>query len=263
VPTTTHRPIQPPSPLLTLLENRAIWELGAFIAASPFLRAFGRGDRHPVLVLPGFTAGDRSTEPLRWFLRGQGYYVHGWHLGRNVGPTRRIMTGIDARLFELHERHEKKVSIIGWSLGGIYARELARHHPHMVRQVITLGTPFRLVEGDHSAAEPLWNQAEPYFVEELATMRIPEEDKAPLRVPSTAIYTRTDGIVRWHSCIEAEGPRRENIEVHGSHSGLGVNPAALIAIADRLSLREGTWKPFKPPFGTAALFPRPVNWRAA
>ena len=249
--------------MLTLLEHRALYELGAFFAASPFLRLLGRGDRHPVLVLPGFTAGDRSTEPMRWFLRGQGYYVHGWHLGRNVGPTRRIMTGIDARLFELHERHDRTVSIIGWSLGGIYARELARRHPHMVRQVITLGTPFRLIEGDHSAAEPIWQQLEPYFVEELSAMRMPEEHKPRLAVPSTAIYTRTDGIVRWHTCIEAEGPQRENIEVHGSHSGLGVNPAALIAIADRLGQREGMWKPFKPPLGTSGFFPRAATWHAA
>ena len=246
-----------------MLEHRAVYELGAFVAASPFLRLLGRGDRHPVLVLPGFTASDRSTEPLRWFLRGQGYFVHGWRLGRNVGPTRRIMTGIDARLFELHERHGRPVSIIGWSLGGIYARELARRHPSMVRQVITLGTPFRLAEGDHSAAEPMWQQLEPYFVEELAALRAPEPDKPPLLVPSTAIYTRTDGIVRWHTCIDAEGPRRENIEVYGSHSGLGVNPAVFIAIADRLSQREGSWKPFKPPLGSGPMFPRAVIWNAA
>ena len=257
------RPVDPPSTLLTWLEQRALFELGAFAAASPFLRLLGRGDRHPVLVLPGFTASDRSTVPLRWFLRGQGYWVHGWRLGRNLGPTPRIMAGVEERLIEIHDRHQRNVSIIGWSLGGIYARELARKHPEIVRQVITLGTPFRLTDRDHSAAEPLWHQAEPYFIEDMTAFRTQEHHKAPLIVPATAIYTRTDGVVRWQSCIEAPGPRRENIEVHGSHSGLGVNPAVLVAVADRLAQREGQWKPFSPPCGARALFPRPADWHAA
>ena len=140
--------------LLQLLESRAMFEMGAFLAASPLLRIIGRGDRHPVLVLPGFTADDRSTVPLRWFLRSQGYWTHGWHLGSNYGPTRRIIQGLDERILEIYERHERKVTVIGWSLGGIYARMLARRQPDSVRQVITLGSPFRMVEGDHSERRP-------------------------------------------------------------------------------------------------------------
>src|SRR5215211_7481947 len=134
--------VGPPPLRLLPLEQRAVAELGAMLAASPFLRAYGRGDRHPVFVIPGFTAGDRSTQPLRWSLRQQGYWVHGWRLGANWGPRGGVMEAVDDRLLALHGRHGVKVSIIGWSLGGIYARHLARRHPEAVRQVITLGSPF-------------------------------------------------------------------------------------------------------------------------
>lgn len=259
------RPHVPAPPAwLTLLEQRALFELGAFVAASPALRLVGRGDRHPVLVLPGFTASDRSTQPLRWFLRGQGYWVHGWSLGRNLGPTPRVVDGLDARLTYVFGRHRRRVSLVGWSLGGIYARALARRHPHMVRQVITLGSPFQLRDGDTSAAHALWQRLSPGFDDRTVDeLMVPEADKVPLSVPSTAIYSRSDGVVRWYTCLERPGPMRENIEVRGSHSGLGFNPAVLGAVADRLAQREGHWRPFRPPPGAGMLYPRPEHYRAA
>jgi pimeloyl-ACP methyl ester carboxylesterase len=245
-----------------MLEQRALFELGAFMAASPLLRVVGRGDRHPVLVLPGFTASDSSTVPLRWFLRSHGYWVHGWSLGTNVGPTRRIVQGIDDRLIELHTRHGRTVSLIGWSLGGIYARELARRHPEAVRQVITLGSPFQLKQGDKSAATALWDRLSPTFQDEfLDTVLRPDDGKVELQVPATAIYSRGDGVVRWYTCIERRGPQRENIEVQGSHSGLGFNPAVLVAVADRLALPEGSWRPFKPPIALRHWYPRASAYR--
>jgi hypothetical protein len=246
-----------------LMESRAMFEMGAFVAASPVLRLLGRGDRHPVLVLPGFTGSDQSTVPLRWFLRSQGYWTHGWQLGRNLGPTHRVLLGMEQRLVELHERHGRPVSIVGWSLGGIYARSLARRRPAMVRQVITLGSPFRMEANDRSAASNLWDSLQGGFSSELDEMLVPERQKPKLTVPSTAIYTRTDGVVRWYTCLEEDGPLRQSIEVRGSHSGLGVNPAVLLAIADRLALPEGSWKPFKAPFGMGHLFPRPTTYRQA
>jgi pimeloyl-ACP methyl ester carboxylesterase len=234
------------------------------MAASPILRVVGRGDRHPVLILPGFTADDRSTVPLRWFLRGQGYWVHGWLLGNNFGPTRRVVRGLEDRLLELHERHGQKVTVIGWSLGGIYARMLARRHPEAVRQVITLGSPFRMAEGDHSNAEGLWKLVEPtHSKPDLEEIYLPEDEQPPLQVPATSIYTRTDGVVKWFTCIDRAGERRENIEVRGSHSGLGWNPAVLVALADRLAQPEGEWRPFKRRCSTAHLFPRADTYRAA
>lgn len=259
--TETRRPVPAPSAALFALENRALFELGAFLASSPFLRLVGRGDRHPVLVLPGFTASDRSTLPLRFALRGQGYWVHGWDLGRNLGPTGRIMRGIHERLHDVYTRHDRKVSLVGWSLGGIYARELARHHPDKVRQVITLGSPFRLVQGDGSNAQALFEALGPLHSPEFASLAVPEADKAPLEVPSTAIYTRTDGVVKWHTCIEAPGSLRESIEVRGSHSGLGHNPAVVYAVLERLAQREGTWRPFRAPPGARYWYPRPAHWR--
>ena len=156
--------VRAPSPALQALEQFAVLEYGALVAASPFLRVAGRGDRHPVLVLPGFTASDRSTAPLRAFLRTHGYWVHGWGLGRNMGPTAAIVDGIEQRLVTLHQRHGVKVSLVGWSLGGIYARELARLHPESVRQVITLGSPFRLRDGDRSSATFLASRLARRFV---------------------------------------------------------------------------------------------------
>ncbi|MBK9179306.1 MAG: alpha/beta fold hydrolase [Acidimicrobiales bacterium] len=253
----------PPLRLLAL-EQRVVYELGAFVAASPVLRLVGRGDRHPVLILPGFTAGDGSTLPLRWFLRGQGYWTHGWGLGRNIGPTRWVLAGIRARLEELHERHGRPISLIGWSLGGIYARELAREYPDAVRQVITLGSPFRVQDGDRTNASALFERnADRYPPEVLDGLIVPEHEKVPLTVPATAIYTRTDGIVKWWLCLESEGPLRESIEVRGSHTGLGFNPAVLGAIADRLAQPEGHWKPFRPAPGARYWYPRPVAFRAA
>ena len=152
------RAVDAPKKLLTLLEGRAPFELGAFVAATPALRMLGRGDSHPVLVLPGFTGNDRSTAPLRWWLKSQGYWSHGWGLGANIGPSERIVHGMRERLDQLASRHDRKVTLIGWSLGGVYARILAREAPDQVRQVITLGSPFRMREGDDSAASDLWEQ---------------------------------------------------------------------------------------------------------
>ncbi len=256
-----HGPIGRPSNLLTVMESRAMIELAAFVAASPALRCMGRGDRHPVLVLPGFAATDRSTEPLRWFLRNQGYWTHGWSLGRNLGPTRQVLDGIETRLAYVYGRHRRPVSVIGWSLGGIYGRSLARRYPEMVRDVITLGSPFRMAKTDRSAAEPLWRMIEHTFGKEADEFFQPEHLRDPLAVPATAMYTRGDGIVKWYTCIESAGPRRESIEVRGSHSGLGFNPAALLAIADRLRQPEGTWRPFVPPMPLRRLYPTPVSFR--
>jgi pimeloyl-ACP methyl ester carboxylesterase len=251
------RRVREPSPVLLALEQLAVLEFGAFLASSPFLRVAGRVDRHPVLVLPGFAASDRSTMPLRALLRSHGYWVHGWALGRNVGPTAAIVEGLEERLVTLFERHGAKVSLVGWSLGGIFARELGRVHPQAVRQVITLGSPFRLRDGDRTNASALAGRFADRYVAMSADAALPEDERASLTVPVTNIYTRTDGVVRWHVCIDSDGPERENIEVRGSHIGLGHNPTALIAIMDRLTQREGEWRPFRAPFHLAHMYPTP------
>lgn len=249
-----------PHCLLRLAESRAIFEAGAFAASSPILRLLGRGDSHPVLVLPGFTAGDSSTVALRWTIRSQGYWAHGWNLGLNIGPTDHIFDGIHDRLAQLYERHNKPVSIVGWSLGGIYARELARNNPEAVRQVITLGSPFRLTLEDRSSISALVDRLSPSWSDEVLRLAMDEADKPPLSVPSSAIYSRTDGVVRWHACIDTVSEYHENIEVRGSHSGLGFNPAVHYAISDRLSQPADDWRPFKAPIVARSMFPKPVSW---
>jgi pimeloyl-ACP methyl ester carboxylesterase len=152
------------------------------------------------------------------------------------------------------------VSLIGWSLGGMYARRLARRWPDLVRQVITLGSPFRITADDRSAASGLFDRLKPTHVLEVDEI-LPGMDAGPLDVPASAIYTRTDGVVRWWQCIETVSATAENIEVRGSHSGLGFNPAAIWAISDRLAQPADDWRPFRPPMGMRHFYPHPADWR--
>jgi pimeloyl-ACP methyl ester carboxylesterase len=236
---------RPPRGLL-LLEGRALLELAALLPAYPWLRRAPSGDGHPVLILPGFMASDFSTRALRGFLRELGYRAHGWKLGRNIGPTAATVEGIARRFSALREQYGRRLTLIGWSLGGIYARELARRFPGEVRQVITLASPFRDIDAVNV----------PSFLRGRARRRsIPEQDALrarlaePLSVPATAIYSRSDGIVAWPSCLEPDGPLSQNIEVLSSHLGIGHHPVVLLTIADRLAQPEDAWKPFIPPRG--------------
>ena len=209
------------------------------------LRLAPHGDGHPVLVLPGFTASDVSTRILRRFLRSRGYHVHAWRLGRNLGPNPATIEGLRSRVRQLVEQHRRPMSIVGWSLGGIYAREIARAAPSAVRQVITLGTPLRLRDRRKSNAGLVMGAVRGPQSEGDAGPRQPEEARGPLPVPATAIFTRSDGVVPWRACLEVSSDTSESVEVAGSHSGLGHNPAALWVIADRLAQPEGTWRPFE------------------
>jgi pimeloyl-ACP methyl ester carboxylesterase len=235
------QPIRPPGALRLALELRAPWELGAGIAALALLRMAPKGDGHPVVTFPGLTASDLSTAVLRRYLAGRNYLAHRWGQGRNFGPRPGVLEACARQVETLHQRHGRTVSLIGWSLGGIYARETARQLPNLVRSVITLGTPF----AGHPRATNGWR------VYELASgTRIDDlpRDWPSLRVappvPTTSIYSRTDGIVAWQCCVQEPGPQAENIEVGASHIGLCFNPAVLYAIADRLAQPEGDWRPF-------------------
>jgi pimeloyl-ACP methyl ester carboxylesterase len=241
------------------LEGFALVEAWASLPGLAILGWAPQGDGHPVLVLPGFSSSDRGTWLLRHALRAKGYDAHQWGLGVNTGPHPRIVQGIQRRLLTLHRRHEQRVSIVGWSLGGVYARELARAYPEHVRQVITLGSPFRLRDPDDSSTGRLYRAVAPRQ-DPFDGRRAREHEREPVPVPTTSIYTRTDGVVRWHACIDEVGPTSENIEVRGTHTGLGFNPAALFAVADRLALPDGGWRPFAPPALLASLYRRPASW---
>ena len=252
----------PPTRLLALEPSRAGAELATFVAVLPLLELAPRGDGHPVVVLPGFMASDLTTTALRQYLRSLGYRVHPWGLGTNVGPTAEALAGCVDLLERAHDRDGRTVTIIGWSLGGIYARQMARDAPDLVRQVITLGSPFQLAKGSQTHASWLFSRYSHLHVDP-SSLPEPQASRGSLPVPTTAIYTRTDGIVRWHTCLTAAGPTAENIEVRGSHCGLGHNVGALWAVADRLAQREGQWAPFRAGPGWRRLFPPAASWRAS
>ena len=234
-----------PSRALAALEMpRAAQEFVARILAGSALRNVPKGDGHPVLVLPGLIGSDNSTRVMRAFLKRLGYYAHAWRLGRNWGPTDHIIDGLGERFAALSEEHGRKLSLIGHSLGGIYARELARRAPQRVRQVITLGSPVRWRRDSQSTAAPLYRSLRGIHSERARGARPLDIDHVPEGVPLTAIVTRTDGVVDWNSCSLDPGSLRECIVVRGSHSGLIHNVATLLVVADRLAQPEGDWKPF-------------------
>jgi pimeloyl-ACP methyl ester carboxylesterase len=208
--------------------------------AARLLATAPRGDGHPVLVLPAFLKGDASTLYLRRFLAALGYESYGWRLGINIGPTAAALEGTEQRLRALRRRHAGKVSLIGHSLGGVIAREAAKKAPGSVRQLVTLCSPFTPpiasnVELAFRLFAPWHSRALPTLWADLGT---------PAPVPTTAIYTLSDGIVSWTSCVEQPGPQRESIEVAGCHTTMASNTRALAIIADRLAQPDGTWRPF-------------------
>lgn len=245
----------PPSKLLALAEpGRAMGELASFYALRPLLGMLPRGDGHGVLVLPGFLAGDYSTLPLRNLLRQLGYDAVGWKLGRNVHVDNARVEAMMGCVDELFERTGRKVSIIGWSLGGVFARELAKQAPDKVRLVISLGSPIT-DNRNYTNARPLFEAINGTQPQPMRTGKFRKLGEAP-PVPTSSILTKSDGIVHWRGSVQHGEGDVENIEVHASHCGLGVNPAAVYAIADRLAQPEGVWQPFAPKGLAALVFPR-------
>ncbi len=232
--------LRPPNAFLMMLEGRAFWELGAMIAATPWLRRLPRGDGHPVLVFPGMGANDFTTVPLRNFLNGLGYVTQAWGQGFNFGPRDGVLKRCAADVRALSEKHGQPVSLVGWSLGGLYAREMAKELPDHTRCVVTLGTPF----SGHPRATNVWRVFEVLSGQKAHDPVMIERLRTPPPVPTTSIYSRTDGIVSWQCSLNAPGPLVENIEVQASHTGMGMNPLALYAIADRLVQPHGAWRPF-------------------
>jgi pimeloyl-ACP methyl ester carboxylesterase len=231
---------------------RGLAELAALPLSAPWLAAAPRGDGHGVIVLPGLLGTDRSTALLRQFIRLLGYDVCGWNLGRNLGPTDSVLNGLPRALAACAVRTGGPVSLIGWSLGGIYAREMSRQLPQQVRDVITLGSPFALHDPRHSRAEPIYRRRSHLYAVSVPTR---EQVARPIPVPSTAVFSRLDGIVSWRSCIEPETALHENVEVRCGHLGFGVDPATLWLIADRLAAPAGRRPPFRPPPLLRALYP--------
>ena len=203
------------------------------------------GDGHPVVVYPGLGAGAIATSHLRRFLKKSGFAAHDWEGGFNTRPTGdpdEWLSGLVEKVQELERLHERKVSLVGWSLGGVYAREIAKRSPDSVRQVITLATPFNSL-GDGNHAGTIYK-----FLKRNSEQLTPEVE-ARLRecppVPTTSIYSKSDGIVSWHACIEKKTKRSENVEVAASHLGIVSHAEVMRIIANRLAQPEGQWRPLR------------------
>jgi pimeloyl-ACP methyl ester carboxylesterase len=254
----SHTELSAPAKWRMATEWRALGEAGLSIGAWPLLCTLAaRGDGHPVLVLPGFLAGDASTYLTRRFLHAAGFDAYAWDLGRNMGGIRGRRAELGARLETIAEQTGSRVSIVGWSLGGVFARDLALRYPGLVRYVIGLASP---LSRDMRTANTgkLYTRAAPGDTDDAGEsgMLAEEFDRldSDLACPSTAMYSRCDGIVNWKTCLIRENDRSENLEVVAStHTGFGVNAAALYAVADRLAQADGTFARFapKPPFAIA------------
>jgi pimeloyl-ACP methyl ester carboxylesterase len=239
---TSLRDLPPPSLALLALEFRAPWEFGAVLPAWPALQRAPAGDGHTVMVLPGLSASDATTIPLRRYLDWLGYEAQGWNQGFNFGPRAGVLEGAKRSLLQAFEASSgRKVSLIGWSLGGVYARELAKVLPDCVRSVITLGSPFSGPPKSTNA----WRIYELTSGRDIQREHDTYDLPAAPPVPTTSIYSRSDGIVAWQGSIQRpDHGETENVEVIASHCGLGVNPSAWWAMADRLAQPEGRWRPF-------------------
>lgn len=227
-------PIAPPRTIFSLLEPRAALEGLGTLASWPALMRAPRGDGRPVVLAPGYGAGDASMYPLYRYLERLGYDVHHWGLGRNRGKVAAYVEQLTARVRELQaQRDGARVTLIGWSLGGVVMREIARETPDLVRQVITMGTP--VVGG------PKYTRVGQKFAErenldlDAFEIEVHERNLKGIQCPITAIYSKSDGVVAWRAAIDNYNPQARNIRVPGSHLGLGINAIVWRIIAKTLA----------------------------
>jgi len=223
-----------PSPGPAALFREGLWllELPRLLLRFPELARLQRGAGQPVMVLPGFGAGDASTLVLRSYLRFLGYRVRGWRLNVNTGQVRALLPRVQKRVARMAEITGEPVRLVGWSLGGVLAREVARDRPELVRRVITLGSP--IVGGPKYTAVGRVYRQQGVDLDSLEAA-IETREATPIRVPITAIWSRADGIVAWQACVDRRSPDVENVEVTATHLGLGFAADVYRVIADRLA----------------------------
>ena len=225
--------------------------MSTLVPAWPLLQKAPKGDGHRVIVFPGLSTNDMSTAALRYYLNALGYKASGWNQGFNFGPRHGVMENARQMVLQAFRESGEKVSLAGWSLGGIYARELAKEMPEAVRCVITLGSPFAA----SAKSTNLWR------LFELTSGKTVEQAShffdllVPPPMPTCSIYSETDGIVAWQASVQPAPAHAgiENIAVLASHIGLPVNPAALWVVADRLSQSPAHWRAFSKPKGMPGL----------
>ena len=233
--------IKRPSFALGLTEGiRAMMDFGWYFPYRVLTHSCSGGDGHPVLILPGFLATDLSTVPLRSFIHKLGYKVYGWGEGRNFAHAIYIDM-LTQKLDRIYSKHKEPITIIGWSLGGIYARQLAKQDPSIIRQIIVMGSPVQGVKMSNNATWMYELLRKSKLVAEDIDQELIDDIPNPADVPTTAIYTKEDGVVPWELCLEEEDSWHQNIQVRGSHLGLGFNPLVLQIIADRLRYEKSDW----------------------
>lgn len=250
---TRHPHTGAPSRLHSLLEWRALAEMATLPFSWPVLALLPRGDGHPVLLLPGFMADEGTLIALKTFLAGRGYAVQTWGLGRNIGFQRRHAQALEQKIRHLHHTSGRRVSLVGWSLGGVFGLYGALQAPECVRQLVTLGSPVN-VGPEGSQASPLVKALYRMVAHPLgAEVHVMQPRAKPLRdhllpsVPVSCLYSISDGVVPpQEATIDGPDSHCENIRVAGSHTGLGFNPMVLAIVADRLAQPEGGWQPFSP-----------------
>lgn len=236
---------------------RVMLESYSLCAAFPLLSMLPKGDGHPVMVIPGFAGSDNYNMMLIKYLQWKGYAATGWNRGHNFGFELLDLDILIKHVNELYNQTQQKVSLVGHSLGGIYAREVAKRWPHEVRQVISMGSPLGGGRKTTSRVKIIYDMLNPHHTED-DDRHWPE---AP-PVPTTAIYSHGDGIVSWQVSLQSDGhTQSENIRICGSHTGMTLNPAVWYIIHDRLALKEGEWRPFRKGKLNRLLFSAP-RWGA-
>lgn len=222
------------------------------------------GDGHPVLVLPGFTNNDFLTSPLRTALAEKNYTVYGWENGFNLGIRAETAQHLARRLRYIYEENGRQpVSLIGHSLGGLYARELAKEYPKLVRNVVTIGAPFGIGIHDKAAPKALMKVIDIMTGKSFSIKNKGMAERLltpPRNVPTTSIFSRTDGVVPWQACLNPQAELAENVEVDGSHTGGIWNLGVMTAVFDRLAQPRGSWQPHAAASAEAA--PLNPGWSA-
>lgn len=214
--------ISPPSLLLGLLEGRAGLEAGALLLQLPLLKLLAqKGKGEPVIVLPGFMAGDMSTVVMRSYLNGIGYKASGWGLGTNRGKMLDLLQPLLEQIKTTYEEAGQKVKLVGWSRGGMLSREIARDYPDLVERVITIGSPVK--GGIEVSSIGNWVRRETGMTPAAMSDILRQRQAVPIKVPIRSIYSRYDGIVAWKACIDNVNPDVRHYEIHGSHVGMGTN----------------------------------------
>jgi len=244
--------------------HRAAMEYGGLQLSWPSLKEkLPNGDGHPVLFLPGFLTSDAFTFPLRNCVAEKGYKVYGWDNGFNLGFDERTAEHLKNRLQAVFaENGGQKVTLVGHSLGGVYARELAREFPEMVRDVITLGTPFGMLHDPAAATSQRLEQIYKFFQPNSIDSKLDDigaRGLTPPPVPATSLYSQDDGVVDWKAALNPKTAQTENIEVTGSHMGMVANTLTVTAVLDRLAQKEGDWKPFDKAKYAHLHFPKGAN----